>query len=155
MLTFGEVKPYQSEVAFESNLSDDKRALTFTFSDFVATVGGKKTPGSSTIRTFSVLLPLDGDDTTAEIEFISQGGVKTFEGATATIISSVNGRTVAQDFPAGSDESVQQRLSFAGAKPPECRLSIILLAGRDSKNENAEAFLNVLSIDVEILPRPK
>jgi hypothetical protein len=54
-----------------------------------------------------------------------------------------------------SDQSFVQKLKFAAETPSECRLLVFLLVGRDSRNANAEAFLNVNSIDAEILPRAR
>jgi hypothetical protein len=154
MMTFGKIPTYQGTEKFELGVSDDKRALTLTFSDFVARVGGGATvPVAS--RLFNFVAPLEGDDKRAEIEFSISAGLLTLDGASATIVCSVNGQTKSADFPAKSEQTVTHTLKFVADKPSECRLSVLLLAGRDSKNANSEAFLNVLSIDAEILPRPK
>jgi hypothetical protein len=43
----------------------------------------------------------------------------------------------------------------AADSPSECRPFALLLVRRDSQSPNAEgAFMNVLSIDAEVLPRP-
>jgi hypothetical protein len=153
MFTFGQIPTYQSDDKFELGVSDDKRALTLTFSDLQVTVGGSKSPAPASTRVFCVVVPLEGDDKSVEIEFTASAFIKTLEGATATLVSSVNGQTTVADFPANSDQSFEQRLKFTAQSPSECRLCVFLLVGRDSKNSNAEAFLNVPSIDAEILPR--
>jgi hypothetical protein len=155
MLTFGPIAAYQSGIKFDSGVSDDKRAITLTFSDFQATVGGSKSKETTATRVFTFTVPLQGDDKRAEIEFLTSAGVATLQGATATLISSVNGQTIVNDFPANTDQSFEQTLKFSADRPSECRLCVILLISRDSKNADAEAFLNALSIDIEILPRPK
>jgi len=155
MLIFGQTTTYQSDEKFELGVSDDKRALTLTFSDLQATVGGGKSPASMSTRMFSLVLPLEGDEKRVEIEFIVQGFTLAHEGATATMVCSVNGQTTVADFPGMSDQSFVQKLNFAAEAPSECRLYVFLLVGRDSRNANAEAFLNVNSIDAEILPRPR
>jgi hypothetical protein len=136
-------------------VSDDKRALTLTFSDLQVTVGGSTSQVPTSTRVFSLLVPLEGDDEKVEIEFIITAGILTRQGATATIISSVNGQTTVADFPANSDQSLDQQLKFVAQAPSECRLCVVLLVGRDTKNSNAEAFMNVIAINAEMLPRPQ
>jgi hypothetical protein len=153
MFTFGQIPTYQSDKKFDLGVSPDKRALTLTFSDFKATVGGGKSPAPMSTSVFSLVLPLEGDEKRVEIEFIVQGFILALEGATATMVCSVNGQTTVADFPGGSDQSFEQTLRFSAETPSECRLYVFLLVGRDSRNANAEAHLNVATIDAEILPR--
>src|SRR5262245_33797084 len=155
MFIFGQTPTYQSDEKFELDVSDDKRALTLTFSDLQATVGGGKSPLPMSTRLFSLVLPLSGDDKRVEIEFIVQGFLLTPPGTTASMVCSVNGQTTVVDSPASSEQSFVQKLKFAAATPSECRLCIFLVVGRDSRNASAEAYLNVNSIDAEILPRPQ
>ncbi len=149
MFTFGQTPTYQTDEKFDLSVSDDRRALTLRFTEFEVTVGGSKSPAST--RAFCLVLPLEGDDETAEIEFIVTNAlVMTTEGATATIVLSVNGQTTVTDFPANSDQSFTQQLNFTAApSPSECRLCVFLLVGRDSKNPDSEAFLGSPSIDAE------
>lgn len=154
MFTFCKTPTYQSDDNFILNVSDDGRALTATFSDLVVTVGGSKSPTPISTRVFNLVLPIKGDGEQVEIEFAIQGFSLTLEGTTASIVSSVNGQTTVTDIPANSEQSFTHQLKFAAPSASECRLSVFLLAGQDN-NSNAEAFLNVLSIDAEFLPRPQ
>ncbi len=147
MFTFGQVAPYQSDDKFELGVSDDKRAFTVTFSDFKASFENSKKSAPSLTRVFSLIVPLEGEGKTVEIEFSVTGFILTTAGATATIVFSVNGQTSVADFVANSDQSILQKLTFAAELPSECRLCIFLLIGRDSKDPEAEAHLNVSSID--------
>jgi hypothetical protein len=153
MFTFGQIPTYQGDERFEVVVSDDKRALTLMFSDLQATVGGSKSLAPISTRVFSLVLPLEGDEKMVEIEFIVQGFILALEGATASLVCSVNGQTTVTDFPGRVDESFVQKLKFAAETPSESRLCVFLLLGRDSGNANAEAQLSVTSIDAEILPR--
>jgi hypothetical protein len=156
MYTFGQTPTFQSEEPFILGVSDDKRALTLTFSEFEVTVGGSNSPAPTATRAFFLVLPLEGYDERVEIEFFcSNAFVLTTEGATATLVFSVNGQTTVADFPANSEQSFIQPLKFTAPSPSECRLCVFLLVGRDSKDSNAEAFLSVPAIDAEILPRPR
>jgi len=150
MTTFGKVPSYQGTEKYELNISPDKRALTLTFSDLVAHVGGKGGSVPVVSRLFNFVVPLEGDEDHAEIEFNVGGTLALEKGATATLVCSVNGQTVATDFTPESDLSVLQVLTFKTDRPSECRLSILLLVGHDA---GTEGHLGVMSIDAEVLPR--
>ncbi len=155
MLGFGQVPTYQSNDKFELAVSDDKRAFTLTFSDLQVTVETSKSPAPIASRVFSLAVPLAGEEKKkTEIEFNVSAFVLTTEGATATMVFSVNGQTTVADFAANAEQSFLQKLRFTAEKPSECRLSVFLLVGQDSKNSNAAASLNVSAIDAEFLPRP-
>lgn len=155
MMTFGKIPAYQGTEKYDLGLSDDKRALTLTFSDFIAHAGGSgaKVPVASRLLNF--VAPLEGDDKRVEIEIGINAGLLIQNGATATLVCSVNGQTATADFTGESEQSVVHKLKFSTDKPSECRLSVLLLVGQDSKSADSEGFLNVLTIDAEILPRPK
>lgn len=153
MYTFGQIPLYQSENKFEVGVSDDKRAMTITFSDFVVQVEASKLPAPILSHVFSLVVPLEGNDKMAEIEFIISAFILTTEGATATLLTSINGQTTVADFPANTDQSFEQVLKFTAQSPSECRLSVFLLAGRNSTKNNAAAHLSVTAIDAEVLPR--
>ena len=155
MLRFGKIPASQGDEKCELAVSPDGRALTITFSGFQVKLGGCKSPTSTAARVFSYVLPLEGDAERAEVEFTVQGYVLATEGATAAAVCSVNGQSVVADFPRPADQSILQKLTFAAEKPSECRLCAVLVAGRDSRNADAEVFLNVTAIDAEILPRPR
>ncbi len=157
MFTFGQTPTYQSDEKFDLDLSDDKRALTLRFAEgFEVTVGGHESQAPTSTHAFFLVLPLEGGDERAEVEFlVTNAFVGTTEGATATMVLSVNGQTTVADFPANSEQSFDHVLKFTAPSASECRLSVFLLVGRDSNNSNAEATLSVPVIDAEILPRPQ
>jgi hypothetical protein len=99
MFTFGQIPTYQSDETFELSVSDDKRALTLTFSDLQATVGGGKASAPIATRVFSLVLPLEGDEKRVEIEFIVQGFILALEGATATLVCCTSCRISAVETP--------------------------------------------------------
>ena len=154
MFTFGKVPTYLSEDKFDVAVSDDKRAFTLTFDDLkVTTEAGKGSTAPISAHVFSLVLPIEGYGENLEIEFSVNGTVLTREGATATLMLSVNGQTTVADFPGNSDASPVQTLKFTAETAPECRICLFLLVGRDSKNTATAAFLNAMTIDAEILPR--
>ena len=165
MLAFAQTPTFQSDEKFEPrptqpvtqlDVSDDGRALTLAFSAFEVAIGGTKSPAPTSTHAFSFVMPLEGyDNETVQIDFHVQGFVATTEGATATMVLSVNGQSTLADFPANSEQSYLQSLKFSASSPKECRLSVFLLVGRDSTNPDAEAFMNTLSIDANIPGAPE
>src|SRR5215217_9441827 len=157
MFTFGQTPTYQSDEKFDLAISDDKRALTLGFLEgFEVTVGGSKSPAPTATRAFFLVLPLEGYDDAERVEiefFCSNAFVATTEGATATLVFSVNGQTTVADFPENSEQSFVHPLKFTAPSSSECRICVFLLVGRDS-NSDAEAFLSASVLDAEILPRP-
>jgi hypothetical protein len=154
MFTFGRISKSQSREKFDLGVSDDKRALTITFSNFQTTIKGSKSSAAMLTRLFTLLLPVKGGGERLEIEFTIQGFVLTMDGATASLVCSVNGQTTVADFSEKSDESVLQKLKFTAETPSDARLCVFLLLGRDKRNANADGHLSVTTIDAEILPRP-
>jgi len=159
MFTFGKVSGYQGKDKFEIDISDDKRAFTLSFSDLQAAVDGGNGGAPLATHDFSLVIPLQDDGKASkdkvEIEFAVNGGMVTTEKATASAMLSVNGQTTVVDRAASSEDSLVGRLKFEEKSPTECRLCVFLQAGRDSANGDAAAFVNVQTIDGEILPRPK
>ncbi|HUL05516.1 MAG TPA: hypothetical protein VLV76_04235 [Candidatus Acidoferrum sp.] len=154
MFTFGKVPTDQTEDKFDLGMSDDKRAFTLTFNDLkVTSEAGQPSAAPISAHVFSLVVPIEGYGKNLEIEFAVSGTVVTKEGANATLMLSVNGQTSVADFPANSDESPVQKLKFTAEAASECRLSLLLLVGRDSKDTSTVAFLNAMAIDAEILPR--
>jgi hypothetical protein len=154
VFTFGEIPTYQGDLGFQAGVSDDKRALTITFSDVTVELG--KAPGDTAptaSRTLSLQLPLQGGVGRAEIEFTLQAGIFLTEGAHATVLLSVNGQSTVADLLAEPEQTFVQTLAFAEDTPAECRLFAMLMVGRDSRFPEAAAVANVVSIDAEVLPR--
>jgi hypothetical protein len=154
VFTFGEIEAYQGDVSFQAGLSDDRRAVTLTFSDVTAEVGkSPNDPAPTANRSLSLVLPIEGGAGTAEIEFTLQAGIVLTADAHATAVLSVNGQSEVSDFLVEPQETFVQRLLFAADTPAECRLFALLLVGRDSRFPGAAAVANVVSIDAELLPR--
>lgn len=152
MFSFGQAPTYHSDVQFELGVSPDKHAFTLTFGNLQVAVQSGKSSAPTATRLFYLALPLEDGGKGVEIAFRVSGFVLTLEGATGTMVFSVNGKTIVADHPANSEQSYVQELKFKAETASECRLGVFLLAGRDSNNSNAEAILNVLSIDAEIQP---
>jgi hypothetical protein len=149
MITFGQGPTYQSGEGAQLAVSGDKKAFTLTFSNLQAVVDGEITVAT---RAYSLVLPLEGDEKKATIAFHVNAGVLTKAAATATLAFDVNGQTAVSNFPANTDVTHVQTLKVAADMPFNCRMSVWVVAGRDGKNRESAAFLNVIAIDAEIQP---
>lgn len=152
MTTFGSTPVYLDDRQFDFVPSDDKKAFTIAFSDLQVKVDEGDPALSSTA--FSLILPLEGStEERVEIEFAVTGVAVTNGGATATMMLSISGQSIAADFPTDVTQDLDQRVTFTAEHgATECRVSVFLLVGRDSPS--AAAFLNLSTIDAEFLPRP-
>ncbi len=155
MVTFGRKPTFQSSDEIDFAVSEDGRSFTLEFigSGFQLDTGSSEAMVST--RLFFVVVPLEGDDERVEIEFIADTSATALNGATAVVVLSVNGQTVAADLAVqDQDQSFDTTLKFAAARPAECRLGLLFLTGRESKNSDSQAILTAHAIDAEILPRP-
>jgi hypothetical protein len=154
MFTFGQIATDQSDVNADLVVSDDRRALTVSFSGFEVTADTGKSPTALSTRLFSLVIPVEGYDNRLEIEFGVSAFVATSAGGTASLVVNVNGQTTVADFPTADEKDFVQPLKLTADSATECRLLVLLVAGRGSKDASAAALLSVPTIDAEILPRP-
>jgi hypothetical protein len=130
---------FNSDVGFDIGFSDDKKAFTATFSGLVVSLDAT---GSAPIvtRVFSFALPLSGADPGMEIPFFVSGFVLSQEGANGHLLFSVNDKN--------SDNDFVQQFNYKVGSASELRISVFLLADRDSKS-GAAVNLNVVAIDTD------
>ena len=142
---------FNSDVGVDIGISDDKKAFTATFSG-LGTRRSRCQPrtGSPPIvtRVFSFALPLSGADPGMEIPFFVSGFVASEEGANGHLLFSVNDQSMVVDFPKNSDNDFVQQFNYKVGSASELRISVFLLADRDSKS-GAAVNLNVLAIDTD------
>jgi len=156
--TFGQAPTYNSDAGFVLAVSGDKKAFTATFGGSglevrldprAVPVSGQveaRTPVSA--RAFSFSLPLSDAAPGTEIPFFVDGSVICENGANAHLVLSINDQTTVVDFPGGSDTSFIHQMSFKVGSASEVRITVFLLADRDSKS-GSEAILRVVSIDTD------
>jgi hypothetical protein len=139
---------FNSDVGFNIGFSDDKKAFTATFSGLVVSLDAA---GSAPIvtRVFSFALPLSGADPGVEIPFFVSGFAFSQEGANGHLLFSVNDQSMIVDFPQNSNNDFVQQLDYNVGNASELRISVFLLADRDSTS-GAAVNLNVLAIDTDI-----
>ena len=147
--TFGKAATFNSDVEFALAVSDDKKAFTATFSG----LGVSLDPRSSTpvaSRVFTFALPLSGAAPDTEIPFFVSGFAFSEKAGNGHLVFSVNDQTMVADFPGKSDQEFVQEFKFKARSASEVRLTVFLLADRESKSD-ATVKLNVTAIDTDLV----
>jgi hypothetical protein len=139
---------YDTDVGFELNISDDMQAFTATFAGLETSIDSKSSPPVAS-NSFSFVVPLSGLDAGAEITFSLQGTYKREAAANGHLIISVNEQAAVLNLPAKSDDTYVQQFKYKTGSSPECRVTVVLLADRETKS-GASVYLNVSSIDASI-----
>ncbi|HYT88312.1 MAG TPA: hypothetical protein VEL76_06300 [Gemmataceae bacterium] len=149
---FGSKPTFASNGGLDLSVSPDKQAFTITCSDVevIADAGG---PAPIATRVVSVVIPAEGLDDGVEISFRASGFAFVTEGAAGLAMIIVNGDAGIEHLRPGTDNEFMQELTVDGSGASECRLSVVLIAERDSGKPDAIARLNILSIDGEISRR--
>ena len=167
-VTIGDKPTFKSADNFDYQLSDDKKAFTLAFTGFEVTVDSAKLPAPVAARVrsektdapigtrvFSIVIPLTGSKSVRNAFFVS-GFVLTGEGTSGTLVFSINGQNTVTKFAAGMNKDFVQRLNFRTKYASEVRITVFLLAERDSAGQGA-AFLGVNAIDTDtgLAKKPK
>jgi hypothetical protein len=147
--TFGQAPSFNSDVGFTLGVSTDKKAFTIIFGNLTVSIDGKSSAPVVT-RMFSFVLPLAGADPSLEIPFFVSGFVLTQKGANGHLVFSVNDQTTVADFAENSNTDFTQQLKYKVGSASEVRMTVFLLADRDSTSDSA-VHLNVTAIDTDIL----
>ena len=71
------------------------------------------------------------------------------KGANAHLVFSVNDQSSVTDFPADSNSSFVQQLKYKPGNAAEARITVFLLADRDSKSDSA-VHVTVSAIDTDM-----
>jgi hypothetical protein len=146
---FGQAPTFNSDVGFALAVSDDKKAFTAAFSGLAVSLDPKSsTPVAA--RVFTFVLPLSGATPDTEIPFFVSGFVFSEKGGNGHLVFSINDQTMVADFPGNSNQDFVQQLKFKVGSASEVRLTVFLLADRESKSD-ATVKLNVLAIDTDLV----
>ena len=149
---FGQADTFNTDVGFSLGVSPDKKAFTATFGGLEVIIQGTSAAPVAT-RVFSFSIPLSDISPDQEIPFTVQGHSLCQKEAAAHLVFSVNDQTMAVGFAANSDSSFVQQLKFKTGNAAEARITVFLLASRDSKSDSG-VQVNVASIDAEIARWP-
>jgi hypothetical protein len=133
----------------ETDIADDRRALTTTFSDLEVTVGNGAVTEPDATRSFSMTLPLTDGAKGETLRVHAQGFAFTQDGATARLTLRGGGRVTVKDIPTGSERDLLQTLELPASPATTYQLSAdIELHQRDGTV--GDGYLNILAIDIEI-----
>ena len=146
--TFGPGPTFSSDIGFDIALSEDKKAFTATFGGFEAVIDGKSASPIVT-RVFSFSIPLTDAKPGQEIPFFVSGFLAAEKGANAQLVFSVNEQSSMASLPIATQDSFVHQLKYKATDAAEAKITIFLLANRDSKSD-AAVHLNVTAIDTDI-----
>jgi hypothetical protein len=147
--TFGPGPTFNTDVGFDIALSPDKKAFTAMFSGLEAIIDGKSAPPIVT-RVFSFSIPLAHAEPGQEIPFFVSGFAVAEKGANAHLMFTVNDQSTTAYLPTESNEGFVHQLKYKATDATEARITVFLLANRDSKSD-AAVHLNVSTIDTDIV----
>jgi hypothetical protein len=147
--TFGPGPTFNTDVGFDIALSPDKKAFTATFSGLETIIDGKSAPPIVT-RAFSFSIPLKDTEPGQEIPFFVSGFAVAEKGANAHLVFTVNDQSTIAYLPTESKEGFVHQLKYKATDATEARITVFLLANRDSKSD-AAVHLNVSTIDTDII----
>jgi len=136
---------------FDTNVSPDRQALTTAFDNLLVEVGNGKLTNCDATRSYTMTIPLTGGDKLARLRFHVQGYAFVAKGVTARLTVRGNGRTTTRDFPAGTDDSYLQTVELPATPGTTYRLSTSVELHQDPGTYRTAGYLNVLSIDAEIV----
>jgi len=149
--TFGEKPTFSSEQNILYHLEDDKKSFAIAFDGFgtkVGTVGFTGAPDTKapvSTRVYSAVVPVTGKNISAS--FVVNGFVVTEPGSNAVLVLSVNDKQVVTNFAPGMDnQAFTVSLKYRAKSVSDIRLSVYLLAERDSAHPDASALVAITDI---------
>jgi hypothetical protein len=146
---FGTTPTFTTEDPLDLGVSPDGQALTIRYPGFEALVDDTtSTPIATVVQ--SVALPAQGFDAGVKVAVRVDGFAFVTEGAAGSAVVIVNGNAGVEQALPGADGDFVREVVAEGTGTAECRISVILLAERDSGNPDAVARINVLTLDAEI-----
>ena len=145
---FGKVATTPSDNTVETAISDDRQALTTTFSAFEVTIDEESAEPSAT-KSFSMTLPLTDGATGDVVGFHVQGFAFAEAGAAARVTLRGGGKVRVRDFPSGVDKDVVESLWLPATPGITYQLSVVIEIHKDAAG-GGDGYLNAVAIDVGI-----
>ncbi len=136
---------FQSDIVVDFGINPDKKAFTAIFAGLEAKIVTKSSPPIVT-RTYSFVMPLSGVKPTTAFPIYLQGYIFNQQGANGHLIFTVNDQTTVADFTEPSDRSFLQQIDFKPGTASDLRVTIVLIADRDSATD-AAVNLSVTAVD--------
>jgi hypothetical protein len=132
----------------DTSISDDRRALTTTFSDFELPVDPTSAEPDAT-KTFTMTTPLT-DGAAGETLWVHAQGYAYLDGsAKASVTLRGGGRQIIQGYATGANDSFLQTLELPARPGVTYQLTFAINIDRGADDEST-GYLNIAAIDIEI-----
>ena len=146
---FGTTPTFSTDDPLDLAVSPDGQALTIIYPGFEALADpSSSAPVVTAVK--SLALPVDGFDQGARVAVRIDGFGFATDGAAGSVVVVVNGNADAAPIVPGADGDFVHEVVTDGTGTAECRISVILVAERDSGNPDAVARVLVQTLDAEI-----
>jgi hypothetical protein len=161
-LTFGAKLAHSSKEKVDFSVSDDKKAFEIRFDTALAAGVGnpvfdgiEKTPAPMSTSVYSAVIPATGK--AVKTSFAANGFGVTESGTNTMLILTVNDQHSVAHFTGKKDEALTVTLEYKAKTVTDIRLTVVLIAERDSAHPTASALVAVtdVSADAALKKRPK
>jgi hypothetical protein len=133
------------------DVNPTRDAFTLTFDGLAIEVGnGEQTPAVVS-RSYPLVVPLTGAPRKATVEFHASGAVIADKDTTATLTLTVNGYQSVKTWSPDINDDFVQTMRLPAVPASSYHLSVALQLRQRSGKTAASGFLNVLSIDSQIV----
>jgi hypothetical protein len=132
----------------DTSISDDRRALTTTFSDFQVAVEPASGATGAT-KTFTMTMPLSADAAGETLWVHAQGYAFFDGGAKGSVTLQGGGHQIIQGYATPTDDSFLQTLELPARPGVTYQLRFAVDIDRGAGDEGT-GYLNVAAIDIEI-----
>jgi hypothetical protein len=129
-------------------VSDDRRALGPTFSDFEVIIGPAAAEPSAT-KSFSMTLPLTDGANGDVLGFHVSGWSATTAGATARMTLRGGGKVKVRDIPTDADVEIVESLWLPATPGITYQMSVVLEIHKDAAG-GGDGFINASNIEIGI-----
>jgi len=160
-VTFGAAPTFTSEEKVDYFLADDKKAFEIRFQTALAAGVGSpvfegvpKTEAPVTTRVYSAVIPARGKN--LKTSFVVNGFRVTQPGTNAMLVIAVNDKHSVTHFgTAKKDEAFTAALPYSAKAPEDIRLTVMLVAERDSTHPDASSLIAVNDISADTVQQKK
>lgn len=153
-VTFGEEPTFSSEKNVVYDLTDDKKAFEIQIVPALAAGVGTpsfdgvpKTDAPVSTRIYSAVIPATGKN--VRTSFVVNGFGLTEAGTNTVLILSVNDQHRVTHFAPGKDQAFTAALPYRAKAVTDIRLTVVLVAERDSTHPDASALIAINDISAD------
>lgn len=147
---FGSTPVVVNDAGLDVAVSLDRQAFTVTFSA-LEVIAEEGTAAPMATRVASLVVPVQDVAEGTQIALRVSGFAFIQQGATGLLTMTANGRATTEYLSPGLDNEFVYELRIDATGASACRVSLFLVAERDSGMGQAIARFNVLSMDGELI----